>query len=103
MRWVLLRGCELALPFIRQVLDPAIVYVGYSKHSLTAIACQAGDTVIRVRMAVADKRNTACYCCIRQIAVMIWIDVNHNQLIRELAGDIGIVSATFLRAAGYLG
>ena len=67
-----------ALPFIRQVLDPTIVYVGDGKNSLPAIACQTGDTVISVRMAIADKRNPACYFCIRQIAVIVWIDVNHD-------------------------
>ena len=78
MRRVLLCRCQLALPFIRQVLDPTIVYVGDSKNSLPAIACQAGDTVISVRMAVADKRNPACYFRIRQIAVIVWIDVDHD-------------------------
>ena len=55
MGWVLLCRCQLALPFIRQVLDPAIVYIGNSKNALPAIACQAADTVISLGIAVSNQ------------------------------------------------
>jgi hypothetical protein len=97
LRRVLLRGCQLALPVIRQVLDPAIVYVGDCQNSLPAIACQAADTVVSLGIAVAYQRNPACYFRIGHIAVIVGIDVNDDKLIGEFAGDIGIVSTTFFR------
>src|SRR5687768_7180249 len=97
-RRVLLSGRQLALPFVRQVFDPGIVYVGDGKHPLPSIACQAADTVISLGFAVAYQRNTACYFRVGYIAVIVGIDVNHDKLIGELAGDIGIVSPAFFRA-----
>lgn len=95
MTRVLLRGCQLSFPFVRQVLDPAIVYIGDGKNPLTTVTRQAADAIIGGSAAIAYQGNPARYFGVGQIAVIVGIGVNHDKFIGELARYIGIVSPAF--------
>src|SRR5262247_155695 len=88
---------ELSLVDDWEFLYPAVIHVGNRQYSLTTMTFVPDDFIVLRNVVVRQHHCTGNHCII-YIAVVVRIIVQHNQTVGELAGDIGIVSATFFRA-----
>ena len=91
---------QLVLPGLRELLHPAVVHQRDRQHALPAHARVGRHLVVgrALRIRPEGEKNAAHDSGVRNVAVIVGIGVDDDQVVRELARDVGVVAAALLRA-----
>src|SRR4029450_1253074 len=95
--WVaLFAGQAFELGSVRDVLDPAVVDERDWQNALSAHAGVATHDVVRLGALCSVQEHAPDDCRINRAAVTVWIRIDNEQLVGELARDVGVVAAALL-------
>src|SRR5262249_38326363 len=97
-RVTLFAGQAFELGGVGGVLDPAVVDDGGWGDGLSAPAGVAGAGGVRVGALICRQEHPAYDRSIGRVAVAVGIGIDDEQLVRELARDVGVVAAALLGA-----
>lgn len=88
--------CQLGLVGSGQLLHPTVIDIGHRLHTLTAHALVTFDGIVSIGWIVIGQQHRTKDHRIFRFAVVVRINVQHDQPIGEFAGHIGIVPAALL-------